>query len=43
MMTFATQQFNENPHGRGIGLRGFEMRMRNADRKLTASGWRRIS
>ena len=43
MMTLTTEQFNENPHGDGIGLRAFELHMRKAERKLRTSGWRKIS
>ena len=43
MMILTRGQCNENPHGDGIGFRAFELHMRKAERKLTASGWRKIS
>ena len=43
MMTLTTEQFNENPHGDGIGFRAFEVHMRKAERELRASGLQMIS
>jgi hypothetical protein len=43
MMTLTAEQFNENPHGDGIGFCAFEVHMRKAEHELKASGWRTIS